>query len=74
MPETVTPDRTDNVLPVIALPSVLVFPGLVAPLLGDKPESIAAIQSAAAENLPLALFWARESVDLDHLVGVDAGD
>ena len=70
MPETVTPDRTDNVLPVIALPSVLVFPGLVAPLLGDKPESIAAIQSAAAENLPLALFWARESLDLDHLVEI----
>ncbi len=63
------------VLPTIPLPTVLVFPGLVAPLLADQPTARAAVESAATgQQQILALFWARAGTDLDNLpeIGVSA--
>src|SRR2546427_54485 len=39
---------------------VVVFPGLVAPLLVDRPMGIAAVESAASQNLHLVLFRSAE--------------
>ena len=62
------------VLPAVTVPNVLVFPGLMAPLLVDRPMGIAAVESAASQNQHLALFWSREPDDFDAAaeVGVAA--
>ena len=67
-----SPDET--ILPALALPTVVVFPGLVAPLLAESCTEIAAIESAAPQNLQLALFWSRQADDFDQIatVGVAA--
>jgi ATP-dependent Lon protease len=44
------------VLPALLLPTVVVFPGLFGPLEVTGLE-VAAVEAAAAESLPLALFW-----------------
>jgi ATP-dependent Lon protease len=69
---TSSPDEA--VLPALALPTVVVFPGLTAPLLVERPLELAAVESAASQNLELALFWSREPDDLDQIakVGVAA--
>ncbi|HEY4865124.1 MAG TPA: endopeptidase La [Candidatus Dormibacteraeota bacterium] len=51
------------VLPALLTPTVVVFPGLMSPLLVDRPAGIAAVESAASQNLQLALFWSREPED-----------
>jgi ATP-dependent Lon protease len=67
-----SPDET--ILPALALPTVVVFPGLVAPLLAESRTEIAAIESAAPQNLQLALFWSRQADEFDQIaeVGVAA--
>lgn len=65
---TSSPDET--ILPALALPTVVVFPGLVAPLLAESPAEIAAIESAAPQNLQLALFWSRQADDFDQIAAV----
>jgi ATP-dependent Lon protease len=71
---TSAPAVDESVLPALPVPAVIVLPGLVAPLLAASPAAIAAVESAAAENLPLALFWARRPDDLQELaeIGVAA--
>src|SRR4030088_2005976 len=53
------------VLPALTVPQVVVFPGLMAPLLVERPAGIAAVESAASQNQPLALFWSQQPDDLD---------
>ncbi|HYM50466.1 MAG TPA: endopeptidase La [Candidatus Limnocylindrales bacterium] len=67
-----TPDKAT--LPVLVLPGVLTLPGLMAPLLIEQPLQLAAVERAASEHGPLALFWGRQGTDLDHLpsIGVSA--
>ena len=60
----------ETILPALALPTVVVFPGLVAPLLAESATEIAAIESAAPQNLQLALFWSRQADDLDQIAAV----
>src|SRR5215831_1131603 len=64
----------EPILPALALPTVVVFPGLFAPLLAESPTEISAIEAAAPQNLQLALFWSRQADDFDQIaeVGVAA--
>lgn len=65
-----TSTSDEATLPLLALPTVVVFPGLVAPLLAESPTAIAAIESAAPQNQQLALFWSRQQDDLDQIADV----
>jgi ATP-dependent Lon protease len=47
----------EQVLPALLLPTVVVLPGLLGPLEVTGP-GVAAVEAAAAESAPLALFWA----------------
>src|SRR3981081_2685169 len=69
-----TASTEETVLAALALPTVVVLPGLVAPLVVESPTAIAAVENAAPQNLPLALFWSRQPDDLDQMaeVGVAA--
>src|SRR2546423_1002918 len=49
----------------MTVPNVGVFPGLMAPLLVDRPMGIAAVESAASQNLHLALFWSPRPDELE---------
>jgi ATP-dependent Lon protease len=61
-----TPSAAETpVLPAMTVPNVVVFPGLVAPLLADRPMAIAAVESAASQNLHLVLFRSPEPDDFD---------
>jgi ATP-dependent Lon protease len=62
------PDET--ILPALSLPTVVVLPGLVAPLLIESPVATAAVESAAPQNLSLALFWSRQPDDIDQIADV----
>src|SRR5258708_40347549 len=64
----------ETILPVLSLSNVVVLPGLVAPLLVERPVGTSAVESAAPQNLPLALFWSRQpdAVDQTADVGVSA--
>ena len=61
-------------LPALVLPAVIVYPGLMAPLLVEEGPPSAAVESAAARNEALALFVAGEGQDLEAApeVGVSA--
>jgi ATP-dependent Lon protease len=61
-------------LPALVLPAVIVFPGLVAGLLVQEPGPVAAVESAAVRNAPLALFQAGEGEGIDAApeIGVSA--
>ena len=61
-----TTSTDETVLAALALPTVVVLPGLVAPLVVESPTAIAAVENAAPQNLPLALFWSRQPDDLDR--------
>src|SRR3982074_2003093 len=70
-PPIIVPPTADTpILPALGLPTVVVLPGLVAPLLVESPIEIAAVESAAPQNLPLATFWARQPDDLDQTADV----
>ena len=62
------------VLAALPVPTVVVFPGLVAPLLVEIPAGIAAVEAGASQNQQVALFWARQGEDLGQAaeVGVAA--
>ena len=60
----------ETTLPLLALPTVVVFPGLIAPLLAESPSDIAAIEGAAPQNQQLALFWARQQDGFDQIPDV----
>jgi ATP-dependent Lon protease len=60
----------EMILPALSLPTVVVLPGIVSPMLVDSPLAIAAVENAAPQNLPLALFWSRQPDDIDQIVDV----
>jgi ATP-dependent Lon protease len=71
----ILPTATDEaVLAALGLPTVVVLPGLVAPVLVEGPVAIAAVESSAPQNLPLGLFWSRQPEDVEQFaeVGVSA--
>jgi ATP-dependent Lon protease len=77
MSQIVVPTGSDEaILPTLLLPTVAVFPGLVSQLEAAEPPAVAAVEAAAAENLPLALFWSRDeverSVETSPEIGVSA--
>lgn len=65
-----TSTSDEATLPLLALPTVVVFPGLISPLLAESPSAIAAIESAAPQNQQLALFWSRQQDDFDQIADV----
>jgi ATP-dependent Lon protease len=65
-----TTSPEEAVLPALALPTVVVFPGLTAPLLLERPAQLTAVESAASQNLQLALFWSQQPDDLDPAADV----
>ncbi|HZU16094.1 MAG TPA: hypothetical protein VFD01_05770, partial [Candidatus Dormibacteraeota bacterium] len=61
-------------LPGLLQPTVVVFPGLMAPLQVQEAAGIAALEAAAARQEPLALFWRRgEGADSAAPIGVSCG-
>ncbi len=71
----ILPSTSDEpVLAAMGLPAVVVFPGLVAPLTVEGHAGIAAVESVAPQNLPLALFWAPQPGEAERFaeVGVSA--
>ncbi len=65
---TTSPDEA--VMAALALPTVVVLPGLAAPLQVESPPATAAIENAAPQNQPLALFWSRQPDDVDQMAGM----
>jgi ATP-dependent Lon protease len=65
---------SESAQPALVLPTVIVFPGLLAALLVQEPGPTAAVESAAGRNVPLALFWAGDGdgVDAAAEIGVSA--
>ena len=57
-------------LPALATPTIVVFPGLIAPLLVEGPIALAAVENAASQNLMLALFWTRQPDDYEQIADV----
>ena len=68
---TTSPDEA--VMAALALPNVVVLPGLAAPLQLESRPAIAAIENSAPQNLPLALFWSRQPDDLDQIAEMGVG-
>ena len=64
----------EGALPALVLPAVIVYPGLVAGLLVQEPGPVAAVESAAGRNVPLALFQAGEdeAIEAAAEIGVSA--
>ncbi len=63
-----------STLPALLQPTVVAFPGLMAPLRVQEASGIAALEAAAARQEPLALFWERgEGIDSAPPIGVSCG-
>ena len=60
----------EQVLPALSLPAIVVLPGLLASVVAESPAAMSAVESAASENVPLALFWSRGSDDFEQSAGV----
>jgi len=60
--------------PALVLPTVIVFPGLVAGLLVQDPGPTSAVEAAAGRNVPLALFALEQGTDVEAAaeIGVSA--
>ena len=56
---------TAEVVPVVTLQDVVVFPGMLLPLVIDRPGSVAAAQAAIAAERPVALLLQRRKGDQD---------
>jgi len=61
----VPPGPNESTQPALVLPTVIVFPGLVGGLLVQEPGPSAAVETAAARNVPLALFRIEEGTDVE---------
>ncbi|MDB5067876.1 MAG: ATP-dependent protease La [Chloroflexi bacterium] len=56
LPAATAEPPSEEVLPALLTPTVVVLPGLLGPLEVSGPD-VAAVEAAAAQSLPLALFW-----------------
>ncbi|MBS0381482.1 MAG: LON peptidase substrate-binding domain-containing protein, partial [Proteobacteria bacterium] len=54
---------TAEMVPVVALDDVVVFPGMVLPLVIERPESVAAVQAAIKAERPVALLLQRNPAE-----------
>ncbi len=63
-----------STLPALLQPTVVAFPGLMVPLRVPEAPGIAALETAAARQEPLAVFWERgEGIDSAPPIGVSCG-
>src|SRR3712207_2004982 len=60
----------DDVLPVVPVRNVVLFPGVVFPITINRPRSIAAAQTAARTEKPLGIILQRDE-SVDEPTGLD---